>query len=310
MNGRLHDVWQYVWPEIWLTLEQSPIWPQLAEVFGFTTEQLYMDLYVELAKALRKAPQPEIYDLTANDPVLARLALERITAADLRCESATARFFEDAFDVISEAGSAELEKESRQLVQHFLSSRNLRYELSQPFRLQAHIPGVFSALFSDLVATSQQTPQLQQAMADFGYAFRALEKSHVEVDVKTCILKATMLAEALAIAAPNAKGKTLGEICDSLNCWPHAAIKEAVKRIYGFCSDYPGIRHNVGTGGQIRALGVNDSIIVPLLLLTSSGYFGTNANLLDTFRSQSFEPKQEPPDPPIMVEPEVGVATH
>ncbi|MHB1309024.1 MAG: hypothetical protein ACYC23_18255 [Limisphaerales bacterium] len=308
MSGRLQDVWQYVWPEIWLALEQSPVWPQLAEGLGFTTEQLYMDLYVELAKALKKAPQPEIYDLTANDPTLARLALEKTPAASLRCESATARFFENAFDVISEAGSAELENAFRQLLHRFLRSRNLRYELSEPFRLQSHLPGVFSALFSDLVATSRQSPQLQQAMADFEHAFRALEKSQLEVDVKTCILKATMLVEALASAAPNAKGKTLGDICDSLSCWPHVALKEAVKRIYGFCSDYPGIRHNVGTGGQIRALGVNDSIIVPLLLLTAAGYFGPNANMLDTFRSQAFEPKQEPPDPPVMAEPQVSAA--
>jgi len=140
-------------------------------------------------------------------------------------------------------------------------------------------------------------------MADFEHAFNAMEKTHVEADMKTCILKATMLVEALASASPGAQGQTLSDLCNSLQCWPHPAIKEAVKRIYGFCSDYPGIRHNVGTGGQIRALGVHDSIIVPLLLLTSAGYFGPNANLLDTLRSQSAEPKQEAPDPPSITEP-------
>lgn|SRR6266446_2102737 len=99
--------------------------------------------------------------------MLARLALEKTPAAALRCESSTARFFENAFDVISEAGSNELEEEFRQLLHRFLRSRNLRYELSEPFRLQSHLPGIFSALFSDLVATSQQSPQLQQAMGDF-----------------------------------------------------------------------------------------------------------------------------------------------
>ncbi len=143
--------------------------------------------------------------------MLARLALEKTPAAALRCESSTARFFENAFDVISEAGSNELEEEFRQLLHRFLRSRNLRYELSEPFRLQSHLPGIFSALFSDLVAT-------------------------------------------------------------------------------------------------IRALEVNDSIIVPLLLLTAAGYFAPNANMLDTFRSQASEPKQQPPDPPVMAEPHVSTA--
>jgi hypothetical protein len=302
MSGRLQDVWEYVWPEIWLALEQSTVWPQLAEGLGFTTEQLYMDLYVELVKALKKAPQPEVYDLTANDPVLARLAVEKIPAAALRSESATAKFFEDAFDVISEAGSNELEAEFQQLVRRLLRSRNLRYELSDPFRLQPHLPGIFSALFSDLVTSSRRSPQLQQAMADFEHSFRALGKSHLEVDVKTCILKATMLGEALASVAPNARGKTLADICDSLHCWPHNALKEAVKRIYGFCSDYPGIRHNVAVGGQIRPLDVSDSIIVPLLLLTAAGYFGPHTDMLDTFRSHASDPKQEPPDLPVISE--------
>jgi len=303
MTGRLQDAWPFVWPDIWLKLEESEIWPQLAEGSGYTIDQLYVGLYVELAKAFKKAPQPDVYDATANDSVLARRALETASATALRCEAATARFFENAFEVISEAGSPGLEDGFRELLRDFLRSRNLRYELLEPFRLHSHLPGVFAALFSDLVVAAQQSQQLKQAMADFEHAFNAMEKTYVEADMKTCILKATMLVEALASASPGAQGQTLSDLCNSLQCWPHPAIKEAVKRIYGFCSDYPGIRHNVGTGGQIRALGVHDSIIVPLLLLTSAGYFGPNANLLDTLRSQSAEPKQEAPDPPSITEP-------
>ncbi len=111
-----------------------------------------------------------------------------------------------------------------------------------------------------------------------------------------------MLVEALASASPGAQGHTLAELCNSIKCWPHAAVKGAVKQIYGFCSDYPGIRHNTTTGGKIRPLEMRDSIIVPLLLLIAAGYFGANTNLLDTLRSQSNEPKQEPPDLPEITE--------
>jgi hypothetical protein len=302
MSGRFQDVWHYVWPEIWLELEQSEVWAQLAEGSGYTVDELYMSAYVELAKALKKAPQPADYDVTANDPVLARRTLEITPASALRCEAATARFFENAYDAVSEAGSPELDDEFRRLVRRFLKFRNLRYELIEPFKLHAHLPGVFAALFSDVLVATRTAPQLRQALGDFEYAFRALERSHSEADMKTCILKATMLVEALASAVPGAKGQTLGDLCNSIECWPHSAIKEAVKRIYGFCSDYPGIRHNTLSDSPIRALEMRDSIIVPMLLLTAAGYFGANTNLLDVLRSPSSEPVQEPPDPPAITE--------
>ncbi len=302
MTGRFLDVWAYVWPEIWLALEQADIWIQLAEDSGYSADDLYMDVYVEFAKALKKAPQPEIYDATANNPVLARKVLETTSVEALRGETATVRFFEDAFETISAGGSSELQNEYRDLVQRFLSSRNLRYTLVEPFKLLAHLPGVFAALFSDIQVQADRSDQLRQALADFQHAFHTLEKSHSEADMKTSILKATMLTEALASAVPGARGKTLAELCNTVQCWPHSAIKEAVKRIYGFCSDYPGIRHNISSNGLIRSLEVRDSVIVPLLLLTTAGYFGENGNLLDALRSQAAEPRQEPPDPPAISE--------
>ena len=308
MGGRFQDVWRFVWTEIWLQFEQSETWPQLLEESGYTTDELYMDVYVELAKALKKAPKPSEYDAIANDPIRSRSAIETTPASALRCEAATARFFENAYEVISESGSLELEEEFRELVRQFLRFRNLRYELLEPFKLHSHLPGVFAALFSDILDATETNGQLGQALADFQYAFHALERSHSEADMKTCILKATMLVEALASAVPGAKGQTLGDLCTSIQCWPHSAVREAVKRIYGFCSDYPGIRHNILNDSPIRQLEVRDSIIVPLLLLTAAGYFSSNQNLLDMLRSPHLEPLQEPPDPPEILEPAAQVS--
>jgi hypothetical protein len=131
MSGRLRDAWQFAWPEIWLPFEESEVWSQLAESSGYTTDQLYVDVYVELVRAFKKAPPPTQYDAIANDPLLARLALGTTPAIELRGETATARFFENAFEAISGAGSPELEGEFRQLVRGFLESRNLRYEIAR-----------------------------------------------------------------------------------------------------------------------------------------------------------------------------------
>lgn len=290
MSGRLQDVWQFVWPEIWLRLEE------ITEV----SLDIYQDLYVELAKVYRKAPQPSIFETVANNPLLAREALEFSVAIDFRGEGPIVRFFEDAYDVLTETGSVELPSKYESLLSTFLDSRNLRYHLAQPFQLVPRISGVFAAVWSDVMVKLQADQDLIEATAEFEHAFRALSRSHAGPDMKTCIQKAAMLVEAIASAYPEAKGDTLGELCDSIKCWPHSAVKEALKKIYGFCSDYPGIRHNVRRAGRIRPLEMRDSMILPLLLLIASGYFASNSELLSTLRSPESEVPQLPPDPPLI----------
>jgi hypothetical protein len=298
-----------MWSEVWLPLEESDIWAKLGEASGYTADQLYVDVYVELAKALKKAPQPTQYDAASNDPILARLAVSTIPATALRGETAIARFLENAFEAVSSAGSLELEEEFRALVDRFLKARNLRYQLIEPFELRSHLPGIFEAIFADLLEATNRHPQLSQAFSDFVYAFHALQRSHAEPDMKTCIHKAGMLAEALASARPEARGNNFGTLCNSIHCWPNPLVREAVKKLYEFSSDAPGVRHNiVRRGNSPRELEMRDSMIVPLLLLTATGYFASNAELLDTLRSHSAEPAQEPPDPPAITESAAEVA--
>jgi hypothetical protein len=50
-------------------------------------------------------------------------------------------------------------------------------------------------------------------------------------------------------------------------------MKEALLKLYGFCSNYPGIRHSGNRGSQLRALTMKDGLLVSALLLIFSGYF-------------------------------------
>ena len=290
MAGRLQDAWQFVWPEIWLRLEET----------GEMPLDVYADLYVELVKAFRKAPQRTEFDNIASEPELARETLKNASSDNLRGENPIAHFLENSFDVLVESGIPDLPSAYWDLVGAFLESRNLRYELVRPFQIRPHVSGVFSALVSDVMAQMQDDQYLQDAASEFEHAFGALTRSHSEPDMKTCIQKAAMLVEALASNYPNAEGASLGDLCDSIKCWPHKAVRDSVKNLYGFCSDYPGIRHNVGRRGRIRPLEMRDSIIVPLLLLTASGYFGANSELMATLRSQSSDVPQLPADEPLI----------
>jgi hypothetical protein len=290
MRGRFQDSWQFMWPEVWLRLEET----------NETPLEIYNDLYVELVKAYRKAPTGREFDTVANDATFARRALETVSAADLRGEDSIARFLENAYEVLVETGHPELPRVYQELVAQFLESRNLRYELVKPFQIKPNLSGVFSALMSDVMAGMQGNPDLVEAATEFEHAFGALTLSHSEPDIKTCIQKAAMLVEAIASVYPNAQGSSLGELCDSIKCWPHTSVKDAMKKLYGFCSDYPGIRHNVGRRGRLRTLEMRDSVIIPLLLLTASGYFGSNTDLMATLRSQTSEPDQIPADKPAI----------
>ena len=270
MRGRLIDAWKYVWPEVWLRLEDLP------EVYL----DIYMDLYVELAKALQRPEEEEEklkfntqYNVIANDSKLARNFIQSVQGSAFRGEPAIARFFRDALDVFNESGNPALPTEFVRLTKEFVSCHNLRYRVVEPFRLQPHLPGVFAALFADLLEFSATIPQLGGAMLDFEHSFDILSKSHKETDMKTCIHKACMFVECLGAVKPGAKGRTLGDLCINIECWPHKALRAAVSSLYGFCSDYPGIRHNVSIEGQLRPLEMRDSVLVALLLLSASGYF-------------------------------------
>lgn len=278
MRGRLIDAWQYAWGEIWLKLEELP------DVYL----DIYTDLYVELAKALKPAGDEQAqlkfnteFNVIANDSKLARDFLMTVKGVTFRSDPALARFFSDALDVYEESGNPELPQEFIRLTKEFVACHNLRYRVVEPFRLQPHLPGVFAALFAELADFSASNAQLAGAMADFEHSFDLLSKSHKESDMKSCIHKACMFVECLGAVKPGAKGKTLGDLCVNIDCWPHKAVRGAVSSLYGFCSDYPGIRHNISSGGQIRPLQVKDSVLVTLLLLAASGYFKDNMNITE-----------------------------
>lgn len=280
MRGRLVDAWKYIWLELWEPLEQ---WQDdSSEIPMF--EDIYMSLFRELEKALKDRLQTaadddkeahRIYFETSTDSAKARTYIKDLEGHKLVGDAELVVFFKDAYDVFSE-NSDQLCAEFVRLLDEFLSCHNLRYRLQyKPFKLQTHLPGVFASLFSEIVETAEKDEHLSGLMKDFEHSFYAVSRSHVEADMKTCIAKACMLVEGLGAAHPSSTKSTLGAICGEIPCWPHSSLQEAVKNIYKFCCDYPGIRHSGTSSAQLRALELRDSIIVPLMLLMAAGYFLT-----------------------------------
>ena len=274
MRGELIGVWAETWREIWLPLIEQP----LAEDDEGLPEDIFCELYRALAPAL--SPRPSVEDLAdiIDNPVQSRKAFEATTATDLAGERALVGFFEAAHDALEELGRDELTNRYFNLLSGFVDKFNLRYELRPPCVLFPTLPGLFASLVRDLRALASQDPHLDQLMKEYEDAARDLRFGCTDGRIKTCIGKQFMLLEAISALDPGVTKNTLGDMCEQLNSWPHATIKDALKKLYGFASDYPGIRHGSRAKGALRAIEMRDMVAMSILLTGFTPYLTHGIN--------------------------------
>jgi hypothetical protein len=74
------------------------------------------------------------------------------------------------------------------------------------------------------------------------------------------------LLEAIGQTFPGVTQGTLGDICGQISSWPHATIREALKRLYGFRSDYPGLGHAGNPASVLRELDAREIIAIGVVL--------------------------------------------
>ena len=268
MRGELIGVWSETWREIWLPLIDHQDAP----------EDIFCELYRELAKALKSPPSIEdLADIIGN-PVQSREAFEATTANDLAGERVLVDFFEAAHDALEELGGDELTNRYFNLLSGFIDKFSLRYDLRRPCVLCPTLPGLFASLVRDLRALASQDLHLDQLMKEYEDAARDLRFGCTDGRIKTCIGKQFMLLEAIGARDPGVTKNALGDMCEQLNSWPHATIKEALKKLYGFASDYPGIRHGSRPKGALRAIEMRDMVAMSILLTGFTPYLERRLN--------------------------------
>ena len=268
MRGELIGVWSETWREIWLPLIEQP----LVEDDEGLPEDIFCELYRALAPALSPRPSVEnLADIIGN-PVRSREAFEASTANDLAGERVLVDFFEAAHDALEELGGDELTNRYFNLLTVFVGKFSLRYDLRRPCVLCPTLPGLFASLVRDLRALANQDLHLDQLMKEYEDAVRDLRFGCTDGRIKTCIGKQFMLLEAIGALDPDVTGNTLGDMCEQLNSWPHATIKGALKKLYGFASDYPGIRHGSRAKGVLRAIEMRDMVAMSILLTGFTPY--------------------------------------
>ncbi len=280
MRGTILGSWPHTWHTIWEPLADSK----------FSPPELFSELYPELLNAC-KPPKPD-EDLTvvseadhivaspknvrdtraATDPVFALDCFRTMRPEEFSSERKLVRFFEQSNFIIEDFGVPQLGMLFSDSVSSFLNRYNLRYHLISPFQIVPRLPEMVSGMLQEIernAAADQHLSALNNAVHE---AFEDLSTRGRTTDIANCISRVCNLAEGFARKAPGVTQETLGAASREINCWPHATIQKSLSTLYGFCSDYPGLRHSGNSYSKIRDLEVRDALIISMLFMSFAGY--------------------------------------
>jgi hypothetical protein len=273
MTGSLRQAWIYAPTDLWEHLS----------TFSTKDASAPPDFFTDLFEAVNDflavpTLDPELGEIL-NDEAKASTRFLALKGTDFACEFAIVEFLEAAHKVITDYDLPGYEDFFKRLLRDFLRKYNLRYRLDDPFTLRFLLPGSFTNLYAELTRVNATNPHLAALLRDFEEAFDSYARKQTESNLKTSISKASNYAEGLASATHGTPG-TLGALCDQLSDWPHDKMKESLKHLYKFCSDYPGIRHAGTPASARRVLAARDSALASLLLLSFSGYLSPHIDEL------------------------------
>lgn len=211
---------------------------------------------------------------------------------DAPSEHAIVEALEKAFKPFDDAGGDQLSNAYFVAVQTFIEKFSLRYDVRRPsfnrrMAIYPTLPGLFTKMLRDLRSSSAQDAALAELMTDFEETIRDLHDERSPRRVKQCIAAQFNLLEAMLSQHPNIlaynadvenrtpkgrKANTFGAMCDKAGVWPHNKVMESAKAIYGFASDYPGIRHGGTPTSQLREVDMRDLLAISVILTGLSPY--------------------------------------
>ena len=204
---------------------------------------------------------------------------------------------EKSFKPFDDAGGDLLSNAYFVAVQTFIEKFSLRYDVRRPsfHRRMAIYPtlqGLFTKMVRDIRSNSVQDAALSGLMAAFEETIRDLHDERSPRRVKQCIAAQFNLLEAMLCQHPDVlsynadvesgarRGRsvnTFGAMCEKAAVWPHVKVLESAKALYGFASDYPGIRHGGTSANQLREIDMRDLLSISVILTGLSPY--VNASL-------------------------------
>jgi hypothetical protein len=283
MLGELGQVWPSTWVEIWVPLLQH-------KEFG---EDLARDLFREHVpepKQVRPAAELSEGQLAALSAAV-RVQEERAASADKARatlkrtwfrrpveEDFAIAFLEKSYSIFEEYGDGNFSNDYFNRVDQFLKRYSLRYDLRRPLTLHPTLAGIFASLIKELRNMSLQDEHLSSLLTEFENSLRDLRSDLSQGRIKTCLQKQFNLLEAIGRTFPGVTHQTLGAMCGQISSWPHLTIREALKNLYGFRSDYPGLGHAGNPAGVLRDLDARDIVAIGVVLAGFVPYLSDRLN--------------------------------
>lgn len=261
-----------IWPEL-----VHELWEPLANLEAAPND-LFCELFRAVSVAFKIPLSTEELANIVDDPVEARDAFYGLTAGSFSSERALVFALEQISEVLDDLVGEELSEKYFLQLETVIKKFSLRYELRAPCILCPSLSGIFSNLILELRNHTNTDAHLSSLMNDFESSIVDIRIDNSANHIKTCIQKQINLLEALGGNLPNVTGNTLGAICNQANTWPHAQVKIAIKELYGFACDYPGIRHGGTAANKLRDLDLRDVMAISILLAGFIPYLTNGLN--------------------------------
>lgn len=256
MRGEFTAVWAETWRHIWQPLAKH----------SSTKGDLFCELYRAASLAFEKPLTVEALAEIIDDPARSRACFRQLKSNSWASERALVEFLQDVHATLLDFNGETHANAYFIFLRRFVEKYNLRYDLRRPCALCPTLPGMFASLIDNLRAKAKGDAHLHALLRDFDESVRDLRHGFTEGRIKTCIQKQVNLLEAMGRAVPGVSGFSFTDICNQVDSWPHERVKMAMKDLYQFTCDYPGIRHAGMPDGALRKIDMRDMLAMSVLL--------------------------------------------
>lgn len=246
--------------------------PEGVDVKGRPYDDLRWSRFRHFAPALKARPSVEDLADIIDNPVQSREAFEKTSADDFAGERAMVTFLEAAHPALDDLTGDELSNRYFNLLAEFVDKFSLRYDLRRPCTLCPTLTGMFANLLRNVNGLALADGNVAKRLKDVQEAVQDLRLGQTEGRISNCVAKQVILLEAIGATAVGVTGSELAAICNQSRQWPHPAMKNSLLNLYGFASDFPGLRHGTPSTGMLRDIDMRDLVAVSILLAGFTPY--------------------------------------
>lgn len=291
MRGEFIRAWSYMWPEVWQRLAKHP----------GAGEEIYCEIYEAMERlpgrlaagdarpTIFRTPADEEEDLRLrNDPKEAAKFFERLSGRQFKSEVEAIRAIERVAEWLDEEYPPLVAGRFRAIIKGFVLRHGLHYRLGTSVSFRPSMAGIVCGVVGQIEEMAEGDPGFGQLVEECEQAFDDLRAGATEARVKSCITKQINLAEGIGGKHVEAAGiriiqmragrqvvidtPALSAIAQAITTWPHAELKNSLRRYYDFACDYPGIRHRGRQQNVLRPLTLRDAIASLVLTIGFASY--------------------------------------